>query len=462
MARRKYKFVEEFVDPVTNQSPGGSPAWVDGGPLLGKFYGHQIAKIEYHVKKARQKTWVTDRNGNSVEGPEKESEVVTETMGTRGGWVEYIGNLSQFGDCWIGQQACACGKSHVMGNAQIREEAGVGGNAVVGDDAEVKGKAVVTGRALVMGEAKIDGEERIAADGEATVLGEMSDKSTIRGHAMLLADGVMKGSSCAEGHAMVYGMLEDKAYAAGNAVVKGKVSDEAVVEGDAVLFESAEVKDQAVVRGAAVVLGKVINTGALLNGQTFVGSGGIVRNQGTLMDNASTDGTVRDKASVRGNGVVRSGGTMSDQGRCSDNAVVSGTSRAACGGTSLTKGVVARGGISDGAVLWEDGILQKGSVGGSCSISGAINGGVCSGNAVVAKGANLENIILEGNAKVGPGVSSKSPASGNAAVMSSDAKAASGNAVIVGKGADGAGNEVVMEKGNAEPEGISVVCEVSA
>jgi len=59
--------------------------------------------------------------------------------GDLGGWVESETNLSQEGDCWIGDEA------KVFGRAWVFERARVYWNARVYRDAEVSGNAKVSG-----------------------------------------------------------------------------------------------------------------------------------------------------------------------------------------------------------------------------------------------------------------------------------------------------------------------------
>ena len=105
--------------------------------------------------------------------------------GDLGGWVEKEDNLSQYGDCWIGDDAKVWGNAEVYGdayicddakvydnakvydgaivscNAEVHEEAQVFGDVTVYDDANVCGKAKVFGDTTVYGYTKICGDAEV-------------------------------------------------------------------------------------------------------------------------------------------------------------------------------------------------------------------------------------------------------------------------------------------------------------
>lgn len=75
--------------------------------------------------------------------------------GDLGGFIQHLGNLSQFGDCWVSDNAC------VYKDAAVIENAYVGGHARVYDNAVVGGTAFVGGNAFVCGHARLNGDTRI-------------------------------------------------------------------------------------------------------------------------------------------------------------------------------------------------------------------------------------------------------------------------------------------------------------
>ena len=60
MARKKFKFVEMFIDPQTGApfEDTGSPKWIEPKcKEFSPFMGHQIAKIEYEEKTVKNVTY---------------------------------------------------------------------------------------------------------------------------------------------------------------------------------------------------------------------------------------------------------------------------------------------------------------------------------------------------------------------------------------------------------------------
>ena len=119
--------------------------------------------------------------------------------GTVGGSVSSYRNLSQFGDCWVGENGDVGGKARVSGDAivrshakvyggaKIKDQAIVYGHAEVYDNALIKDTAEVYGQAKVFGHAKIRGETLVHSD--ANVYGQctISGRSTIRDNAQVYA-----------------------------------------------------------------------------------------------------------------------------------------------------------------------------------------------------------------------------------------------------------------------------------
>lgn len=102
--------------------------------------------------------------------------------GDLGGFVQRMENLSQYGDCWIYDDAVVRDFAFVTDNAQVRgeahvyEHAWVTKEARVFGDAQVYGEAIVTDSARVTGNAKVFDNARIFDDvqvaGNAEVYGE--------------------------------------------------------------------------------------------------------------------------------------------------------------------------------------------------------------------------------------------------------------------------------------------------
>ncbi len=75
--------------------------------------------------------------------------------GDLGGYIEYKRNLSQAGDCWIGEDAKVYNNGVVSGNAHVFGDARVIGDAHVFGDARVMGDAWITGYAQVSDHVRV-------------------------------------------------------------------------------------------------------------------------------------------------------------------------------------------------------------------------------------------------------------------------------------------------------------------
>ena len=81
--------------------------------------------------------------------------------GDKGGFVESRDNLSQYGDCWVYDNATVSGNAEVYGNAKVFGDAMVYGNAAVSDNAQVYGNAAVSDNAQVFGDAEVYGRAQV-------------------------------------------------------------------------------------------------------------------------------------------------------------------------------------------------------------------------------------------------------------------------------------------------------------
>lgn len=70
--------------------------------------------------------------------------------GDIGGFIQHRANLSQFGDCWVADNAC------VYGNAMIVENAIIGGHARIRDHAVIGGEAYIGGTVEVGGSVRLN------------------------------------------------------------------------------------------------------------------------------------------------------------------------------------------------------------------------------------------------------------------------------------------------------------------
>ena len=161
MAKRKFKFVEMFIDPETGAPFEGldSPKVIKT-ENFGTFTGHQIARIVYEKRQMKEKK-VTIQNGKTVESGTQTVTVMFEKMGEKGGWLESTNNLSQDGECWVSDGGIVCGNGFVCDDVKL-SSGEVGENAKVGGEAKISGKVGIGGSAYVFGKAKIDGGSRVA------------------------------------------------------------------------------------------------------------------------------------------------------------------------------------------------------------------------------------------------------------------------------------------------------------
>ena len=81
--------------------------------------------------------------------------------GNIGGWVEKEDNLSQDGDCWIGDDAKVYDNARVFLKAIIYGKAEIGGNSIIFDKAQVYGNAYINGNAKIFGDAKVFEKARV-------------------------------------------------------------------------------------------------------------------------------------------------------------------------------------------------------------------------------------------------------------------------------------------------------------
>ena len=85
--------------------------------------------------------------------------------GDIGGYVEHKGNLSQYGDCWIYDNAIVLGNARVEGNATVRNY------GIVEDHARICGHSSVSELAMVRDNVTVDGFVEIK--GNTLVLGNI-------------------------------------------------------------------------------------------------------------------------------------------------------------------------------------------------------------------------------------------------------------------------------------------------
>lgn len=115
--------------------------------------------------------------------------------GDKGGFVEKEGNLSQYGDCWVYDDAKVYSSSIVYGDAKVCDNARVYDNAIVTDHAKVYNNAMVYGYARVYANANIYGDALV--HGKANVSGNamVCDNTKIFGNAEVYDDAIIESTS---------------------------------------------------------------------------------------------------------------------------------------------------------------------------------------------------------------------------------------------------------------------------
>lgn len=144
--------------------------------------------------------------------------------GDKGGFVESEDNLDHAGDCWIADDACACGGAYVGMNAALTHTAVAYGDAIISRNAKICDTAEVSGNAYVSGIAKVDWCAKVS------------------GSAWIIENAYVSGAARVTGDAVV----------SGDAIV----CDNAVVDGSAVVCDSAIVDGDARVTGDTLVSGR--------------------------------------------------------------------------------------------------------------------------------------------------------------------------------------------------------------
>lgn len=418
MARKKFKFVEMFINPAT-----GAPFENTGSPKVvtpnhfPPFVGHQIARITYEEKEITDVQYTVGKDGKVTKGEEKKRKILVEKMGEKGGWLEQTSNLSQDGKCWVGSGGIVCGNGFVCDDV-VLSSGEVGENAKVGGNAKIGGAVGIGGNAFVYGKAQIGGSGRIAVSGTARVEGKVEGSAVVDGSAYIGEKATIKGKAHVTGNSKVIsGTVEGNAVVEDCATVYGTVKGDAKVSYEAIILKTGKVEGKAVVE-SGIIEGTVNGNVQIKYGQAYVAEGGRVEGVVSLSGNAFVKCGVSANAEITANGAALEGGNVTG-GRIEGNGTVYGSSYGSTvSGGSIVVGSIARPAeLLDGSRVGEYGSAYGGEIAGSSNVGG-VAGSEMSGNSVVAPGASS---TIELN-----------------------------------------GNMVFQEQGDQEPEGVAVVCKVEA
>ncbi len=283
-AGKKY----ELATDLTPKTYAGQSA--KGGP-----YRHTM----YRIRALR------DINGRGV------------TKGDLGGWVEREYNLSQFGDCWVFDDAqvragarvedeammmkasILSGKSLMQGHATVTDEVTIDGNCIIRDSAYISERAVLSGRVHV--------EDQCHVAGNAKLKGTMTlkDDTWVGEHCDLQGRIVLTGRTTIEAYARINGTGSN-----GITITNSDVGDDSHIEGHVTLTSGSSVRGSAKIVGALGILNK-----------------GIVLTHSTVEDMAKLAGSmtiayadVENSAHIEGHGIKITG---TEAGRISVSDMVS-------------------------------------------------------------------------------------------------------------------------------------------
>lgn len=420
MARKKYDFVENFIDPNTGQlvENTGSPSYksTHWGPRL----LHRIARIRYEEQTIRQKKTEIDGEGNTIDIGEETITLLIAKKGEEGGWIESTANLAQAGDCWVSGSAIVCDGGYVSGDVRLSGSVQVGEYAKVTDKAQVSGSVIVGGNAYIYKDAKVSGSNRVACYGHCLVAGTVSGSSTVHGNAVIHSSGQVSGNAEVYGTSHIYGQVGGTAIVCGGATVYGTVSGASEIGGASVIGKKGNANGARV--GGGVLLEGNASVAKIEAGIPVIGKSG----------NIGADATISGNAFL--------GGQMSSGGYLLGNSSVVGKSSSIGGDAE----------ISGNALIAEGGSVKSGClVSNNVRIMGTLEGANACGNVSVAKeGSGSEDMAANGT--VGP--------SGNGG--------ATMNAVLVGNGT-AEGNQVFEQSDDKRPEpteegepSAAVVCKV--
>ena len=106
-----------------------------------------------------------------------------------GGWIETEYNLSQFGNCWIYDNAIVCENANVRDNAIVCGNAIVYGEAYIWDNAKVRGSAIICDKVHI--------SEYACIRDYANVYGRVSirDYTVVRGNAKVHGEAIICGDA---------------------------------------------------------------------------------------------------------------------------------------------------------------------------------------------------------------------------------------------------------------------------
>ena len=236
MAIKKFRFIEDFLDPKTGQPKEtlDSPKYIET-KNFGKRLLHKIARCEYEEKTEDGETFLI------------------ENMGELGGWIEQESNLSQSGGSWVKPNAIVCMNASVSDDAVI-ESGEVGDSARVKDSSVVREGACIKERSLLIGDAEVAGN--VVVGGISVVSCKLDGDSKIGGRARLLTNQKIQDVEYEDDDERLAKISNSEI--GGEAIVKGssRISDSKVI-GNCVI-NNADIEDGSEIEGDSMIEGSVL------------------------------------------------------------------------------------------------------------------------------------------------------------------------------------------------------------
>ena len=125
--------------------------------------------------------------------------------GDKGGFVEKESNLSQYGDCWVYDNAKVFGNAEVYDDAKVYEFAIVQGNAQVYGHARVYGNARVYDYAEVYWNAQVYDNAKVFENAEVSFDAKVYDDAKVYEYAMVQGNAEVCGNAEIRTNACIYG-----------------------------------------------------------------------------------------------------------------------------------------------------------------------------------------------------------------------------------------------------------------
>lgn len=154
-------------------------------------------------------------------------------VGEYGGWVENENNLSQYGNCWITDEA------EVFGEAEVFEDAIISGAAKVYDHAKVYDKADIYDHSKIYDYAKVCGHAKLGGYTEVFEYARVGTFTHSLGNPKIYGYAQVFGSNEINGNPEIYGKahIRDTVFITENAKIYGNV----MITGDAYISGDAEI-----------------------------------------------------------------------------------------------------------------------------------------------------------------------------------------------------------------------------